>query len=487
MKSVGVETRDLTAPSFRDPSGRLLKIDGRIIRVVNECGVADLEAFLGSKTSRSFVDRGRLVATDVLSPERVRDLLDESQARESLGITNGSRVAEHELISFQNYPYEWPPEMLHAAASLTLDLAESALDEGLGLKDATPYNILFRGPDPVFVDLLSFERRRAGDPIWLPQAQFERTFLLPLLVNGRFGMSLESILSARRDGLEPEAVYRMCGPARRLSPTFLSLVSLPVWLASRHDEASPALYNSRELKDVEKARFILRSVLKRLRRILKRLEPQDRRKSAWSDYMSANNNYSETHIKAKNEFIEAVLAEFKPRKVLDVGCNTGHYSAMAAREGASVTAIDSDPVVVGETWRRARGERLDVLPLVVDLTRPTPSTGWRNAECPSFLDRARGSFDTVLMLAVLHHMLVSERIPLPEIIELASELTTDLLLIEFVSPEDSMFRRLTRGRDHLFAGLSPEAFEEACKRKFEIVRSQHLENTSRWLYLLRKR
>lgn len=493
MKSAGADTYNPAAPpsssfsSFRDPSGRLLQVNGRIIRVVNAGGVADLEAFLSSKTSRRFVERGRLVGTDILGSEAVCGLLEESGVSESLGINLDSKVAEHERIPFQNYPYEWSPEMLHAAASLTLDLAQSALDEGLGLKDATPYNILFRGPAPVFVDLLSFERRRPGDPIWLPQAQFERTFLLPLLVNKYFGISLDAILSTRRDGLDPEDVYRMCGPARKLMPIFLSMVSLPVWLASRHDETSPAIYKSRELNDAEKARFILGSVLKRLRRILKKLEPEDRRKSAWSDYMSANNNYSESHFKAKNEFIEGAMAEFRPRKVLDVGCNTGHYSAMAAKQGARVTSIDSDPVVVGETWRRAQAERLDMLPLVVNLTRPSPATGWRNAECPSFLDRARGAFDGVLMLAVLHHMLVTERIPLPEIIDLAAELTTDLLIIEFVSPEDSMFRRLTRGRDHLFAGLSAEVFEDACSRRFEITRAQHLEGTSRWLYLLRKR
>jgi SAM-dependent methyltransferase len=490
MKSAGADTYNLAAPSsssFRDPAGRLLKINGRIIRVINECGVADLEAFLGSKTSRSFVERGSLVGTDFLSPDEISDLLGESDAWESPGMSGGSKVAEHERIPFQNYPYEWPPEMLHAAASLTLDLARSTVEEGLGLKDATPYNVLFRGPDPVFVDLLSFERRKPGDPIWLPQAQFERTFLLPLVANKHFGISLDTVLSARRDGLEPEDVYRLCGPVQRLSSPFLSLVSLPVWLASRHDEANPAIYKSRESSDAEKARFILGAVFKRLRRILKKLEPEGRRSSTWSDYMSANNNYTESHFKAKNDFIEGALAEFRPRKALDVGCNTGHYSAMAARHGASVVSIDSDPVVVGETWRRARAERLDMLPLVINLTRPSPATGWRNAECPSFLDRARGSFDAVMMLAVLHHMLVSERIPLPEIIDLASELTTDLLIMEFVSPEDSMFRRLTRGRDHLFAGLSPEVFEDSCRRKFEIVRSQHIGGTSRWLYLLRKR
>jgi hypothetical protein len=31
-----------------------------------------------------------------------------------------------------------------------------SLREGFGLKDATPYNVLFRGAQPVFVDLLSF-------------------------------------------------------------------------------------------------------------------------------------------------------------------------------------------------------------------------------------------------------------------------------------------------------------------------------------------
>ena len=100
-------------------------------------------------------------------------------------------------------------------------------------------------------------------------------------------------------------------------------------------------------------------------------------------------------------------------------------------------------------WRQARAEKLDILPLAVNLTRPSPGTGWRNQECSSFLDRARGKFDAVLMLAVIHHMLVTERVPLAEIIDLAAELTTNLLIIEYVAPDDSMFRRLTRGREEL--------------------------------------
>jgi len=182
--------------------------------------------------------------------------------------------------------------------------------------------------------------------------------------------------------------------------------------------------------------------------------------------------------------MKEVLAEFQPRRVLDVGCNTGAFSVLAAQQGAQVVGIDQDAVVVGALWRKAQAEKLDILPLVNNLGRPSPAMGWRNQECASFLDRAHGQFDAVFMLAVLHHMLVSERLPLEEILALASTLTTNLLVIEFVAPEDPMFRRIVRGREHLFAGLTTAAFEVACQRHFRIVRSHALEPSSRRLYLL---
>jgi hypothetical protein len=150
-------------------------------------------------------------------------------------------------------------------------------------------------------------------------------------------------------------------------------------------------------------------------------------------------------------------------------------------------AIDYDPVVAGSVWRQARQHKLPILPLVVDLTRPTPGQGWRNREWTGFLDRARGAFDAVFMLAVIHHMMVTERVPLPEIVDLAADLTRDLLIIEFIAPEDSMFRRLTRGREELHKDLTQSVFEACCARRFETVRCQHTEGSARWLYVLRKR
>jgi hypothetical protein len=151
-------------------------------------------------------------------------------------------------------------------------------------------------------------------------------------------------------------------------------------------------------------------------------------------------------LRCKQEFVEEAVVGFRPQKLLDVGANLGAYSEIAARLGSAVVGIDSDPVVSGQLWRRARSRRLNILPLVVNFSRPSPATGWRYQESPSFLEPAQGHFDAVLMLAVVHHLLVTEGIPLAQILEVSADLTKDLLLIEFVPPTDSMFRRLARGR-----------------------------------------
>lgn len=476
-----------TVASFRDPAGRLFFSGGRVFRAVNAAGLADLNAFLGSQACGSLIKRGDLVGTRVLSAREREELLCNPDVRAQSDATASEMIVEHERIAFPSFPYEWAPEMLHAAGILTLDLARTLLPEDLGLKDATPYNVLFRGPTPVFIDVLSFERRPPGDAIWLPYAQFVRTFLLPLLANKYYGLPLDQTLFSRRDGLEPEEVYRWARPFQKLRPPFLSLVTLPTWAGRHYDQDDAAIYRKAPLRNPEKARFVLEMLFKGLRRQLEKVRPAAGKESVWSAYMTSNSNYSAEHLAAKKGFVERALNDFRPTRVLDVGCNTGFFSAMAAEAGARVVGIDYDPVVVGETWRMARERRLDILPLVVNLTRPTPGIGWRNRECPSFLDRARGAFDAVLMLAVVHHMLVTERVPLGEIMDLAAELTTGLLIIEFISPEDSMFLRLTRGREELHRGLDSTVFENACKRRFEIVRSEHLEGTSRWLYAMKKR
>lgn len=473
--------------SFRDPGGRLVLAGDRVLRVVNEHGRADLDAFLGSPKAKSLADSGLLVGTRVLEAAE-RDELRRREGLAKLLDDPGSILLEHERIAFPSYPYEWAPEMLYEAGRVTLDLAEALLDLGMGLKDATPYNVLFRGPTPVFVDLLSFERRQPGDSTWLPYAQFQRTFVLPLLVYRHFGIPLHQTFAVHRDGLEPEEVYALASPLRRLSPSFLGPVSMPTWLGKKGKGPGGEdlkVYERKVEGDPEKAKFVLRWLFRGLRKSLDRAVPPAARRSTWSDYM-ATFTYDDASFKAKEAFVTAAAAEAKPKTALDVGCNTGHFSAIAARAGARVVALDYDPNVVGLTWRRARAEKLDILPLRVDLTRPSPGLGWRNRECPPFLERASagGGFDLALFLAVIHHMLVTERVPLPEIVDLIADLSRTAV-VEYVPPSDPMFRRLARGRDALFTWLDKSSFEAAVTRRFRIVRSQALD-TGRVLYQLQR-
>ncbi|HSY74941.1 MAG TPA: methyltransferase domain-containing protein [Dongiaceae bacterium] len=475
-----------SAPSFRDPAGICFVFNGRVLRFVTTEALPEFEKFLQTDFARKFTAEGKLVSSRRLDENETAPLREAPELKSIFGAPKIGAVFEHEKIPFPSFPHEWPPEMLWAAGKLTLELAQAALADGFCIKDATPGNVLFRGGKAVFVDALSLERRDAHDPIWKAHAQFVRTFLLPLLANRRWGLNLAEIFTTRRDGIEPEDIYRLCGPLEKFSPRMLSLVSIPTWLSRKANPDNEKIYQPHPLKNAEKAQFILASLFRRLEKNLASLKPQVSNDSAWSGYMDTH-SYDDPAFAAKEKFVREALAEFKPERVLDAGANTGHFSVLAAQSGADVVAIDLDAACVGAIWNRAQKEKLNILPLVVNLARPSPALGWRNSECPSFLDRVAGKFDGVLMLALIHHLLVTERIPLEDILRLASELTNQLLVIEFIEPQDTMFRRLTRGRETLHASLDPAMFEKICRKHFEIVRSLTLPGTRRKMYCLKKR
>jgi hypothetical protein len=150
-------------------------------------------------------------------------------------------------------------------------------------------------------------------------------------------------------------------------------------------------------------------------------------------------------------------------------------------------ALDSDPAVAGTTWRRAAASDLKVTVGVADLAMPTPALGWNNQESASLLERLDKRFDMVLALAVVHHLLVTGGIPLDEIVDLLARLTRDGAVVEYVGPDDSNFRRLSRGREGLYDWLTPEVFAQALNRCFSIIAQKSINDNRRVLYDLRIR
>ena len=186
-------------------------------------------------------------------------------------------------------------------------------------------------------------------------------------------------------------------------------------------------------------------------------------------YQSGLTLFMSQHLKGVLSFASDQITLKKGDHVLDIGCNDGYFSKLFLEAGASVIALDSDPVVVDRLWRKVRNQNLDIIPLVQNITSPSPGSGWRNGEKQSFLDRICGLPHTAILLAVVHHMMVTDGIPLDEIIDLVAEIVSAEVIIEFIPIDDPMFRKICRGRENLYSWYDQKSFEISCLRRFEII------------------
>jgi len=449
------------APTFRDPAGSLHLQDQYAVRAIHSAARDQVLAFLASPLSQRLEARGDMVATTVEdSPTGLRLL--------------------HPRIAVPSYPWEWTPGQWLAAAELTLSLCDEALTDGWILKDATPLNILFVGPRPILVDVLSFELLAPGNSTWLAYAQYVRTFLLPLVMLRLLRWPLALTLF-HRDGYEPAELYAALGWPQRLSRAALVPITLPALLEKRGSSqpATPAAS-----KDPGLALHILRGTLASLRRRTRRAIPRAPA-SEWSGYTASLTHYTAEETAAKLAFVRDALEELRPARVLDIGANTGEFSALAASLGASVIALERDAASADRLFALSRERNLDILTLHADLARPTPAAGWENRESSALLPRLEQQADMVLLLAVIHHLLLMEQIPLPAILALLHRLTRGHLLLEWVPPGDPMFQSLLRGRDSLYGALSEDELLAACAGLFRTHRRETLTN-GRVLFLLER-
>jgi SAM-dependent methyltransferase len=455
---------ELTLETFRDPAGSVRMAGDRVVRCVRrEHATAALE-FLRSPAAQEWVEQGHLVETRFVAE-------DESAV-----------TLEHPRLFFPSYPWEWSPSAWIAAADLTLDLCEDLIGRGLILKDATPLNIVFRGTRPVFVDVLSIEQRDPTSPLWLAYAQFVRTFLLPLAAYQWLGWPLAASMQ-KRDGYEPADLAPHLSGWQRWREPFRSLVTVPLMLETSGGRSAQS---AKVQRDPDTALALLRRNLSGLRRHLRNIERaihSRRAKSRWSHYTHSADHYRGEDQEMKRRFVHDALVAAQPRYVLDLGANSGVYSRIAADCGASVVAWDTDLPATEQNWHQARERNLEIAPVIANPARPTPAAGWRNAENLSLLDRSRGSFDCVLMLGLIHHLLLSEQIPLPEILALVRELTTAWAVIEWVPASDPRFVDLLRGRDDLYGHLDEAAFAQAAMTHFTVILREALPN-GRILFLL---
>lgn len=452
----------LPTPTFRDPAGSLLLEEHRAVRSIHPSAWEETLEFIGSPFYQRAVESGDMVASEIL------------QTADSLSLI-------HPRIPIPTYPWEWTPSQWLAAANLTIKLCQQSLEDGWILKDATPLNILFLGSRPVLVDVLSFVRRDPGSRIWLAYGQYIRTFLLPLVMYRLAGWPLELALF-KRDGYEPQDIYRSLSWPQRLSRSAFWPVTVPTWLESRSNQNSQT--QSTGKPDPEMTAHILRGTLATLLNRTRRALPATVA-SEWSDYQANLTHYTAQQSEQKRLWVQQVLEDFKPSYVLDIGANTGEYSRLAANSGAKVVALERDATAADRLYVATNAAGLKIQTIHADLSRPTPPAGWETSEYTGLLPRLEGNFDLVMMLAVIHHLVLMEQIPLSAILALCHRLTRSQLIIEWVPATDPMYISLMRGRDDLYGALSDTDLLAASAPYFRQIRREVLGN-GRIMFLFEK-
>jgi SAM-dependent methyltransferase len=460
------------AGSFRDPSGYVFARNGCIFRAIDEGCHRILGKLLESGLVGTLACEGTVVKTEV-----VEERLQSELAAEHPGFHH---FLQHELLWPITYPYEWSISMLADAGVQTLDLQMRLLQAGYSLKDATAYNIQFVSGRPRFIDVSSIECPNRLD-LWIALGQFEQMFVFPLLLCRRLGWDLRSYFLANLGGRDVEQVARGFSWFQRLWPELLLDVTLPVLLSRWAGGGGRA-----QREKLEKPRTNTGPQLANLRRLrskITKLAAKYKPRGIWANYTRIC-NYDDEAERAKKRLVQEFFETTNPKSVVDLGCNTGDYSRLAAACGAQVIAADADHDAVEVLYRRLRETPAPIQPMVIDLCNPSPGVGYMNRERAPFLERIHG--DCVLALALLHHLLVSGNLSLDAARDLLFAVTRRDLILEFVPTDDDMFLRLLQLRVNLFEGLTLDKVREVFCERFRLLKEEPVPGSKRTLLFMRR-
>jgi ribosomal protein L11 methylase PrmA len=462
--------------SFRDPSGFLFTDGGILYRQINRVYEKDYARLMESGLYEKLVKAGLLI------PHVETDLLAERHL--PWRAVPGSRSAEAfkiiqpEQVPFISYPYEWSFSQLKDAALATLSIQKRALKLDMSLKDASAYNIQFVRGKATLIDTLSFEIYKENEP-WVAYRQFCQHFLAPLALMAYCDVRLSQLLRVYIDGVPLDLASKLLPTKTKFNFGLLTHIHVHAGAQKRYAAQDKAVAPRKGGVSKQALTGLIESLEATIRNMA--WKPAG---TEWGDYYE-NTNYTDSAFEYKKQLVREWCSEKKPSLVWDLGGNTGVFSREAASAGAFTVSFDIDPAAVEQNYRTVKTKKeQNILPLVLDLTNPSPSLGWDNAERDSF--GARGPVDMALALAVVHHLAISNNVPLPQLADFFAG-HCKWLVIEFVPKSDSQVQRLLASREDIFPNYTRGGFEAAFSARFTTRKSESVRDSERTLYLMEVR
>ena len=448
--------------SFRDPSGFLFSRDGVLYRQINRKYEQEYSRLMESGLYEKLVKAGLLIPhVEVDQVPAVSD--------------SAYKIIQPQRVPFISYPYEWSFGQLKDAALATLSIQPRALKVGMSLKDASAYNIQFVRGKPTLIDTLSFEIYKEGQP-WVAYRQFCQHFLAPLALMALRDIRLNQLLRIYIDGVPLDLASELLPSKTRLNFGLLTNIHLH---AGAQKKYSGAEVKSRSGTMSKQA---MTGLIDGLDSAIRKLEWKPGG-TEWGNYYDIT-NYSDAAFEHKKQLVGEWAARMKPGLVWDLGANNGVFSRVAGAAGAYVVSSDIDPTAVEQNYRQVKtAKEENLLPILIDLTNPSPSIGWANEERDSFGER--GPADMVLALALIHHLAISNNVPLPQVADFFAK-TGKWLIIEFVPKSDSQVQKLLVSREDIFPTYTREGFEAAFKQRFKICEAVNVRDAERVLYLMER-
>lgn len=393
-------TIDWSPHSFEDPGGRLFWKDGRVFRA------------LRGESAKAFCVLENAGLLDELPQWHIVKTW-----RSDAQVEGYELVVEHEALPPSPLVSEWSPEMLRDAALLFCSLSERLASHGLQLQDSHGWNMMFDGAKLRYIDFSSIIPLAVGEK-WKPLNEFINCFLHPLELIHTQAAEYAFFLLARDNWVPLEA-------------TIPRLNSLQFeWMRRRKQRHYAKLFaiNDRGGPDavIQLAKILRRNIEQCC------VVPAQTRWSNYAGSFPEPDASGQLDWNDKQRSVAKILRSLEEGVVLDVGCNTGWYSVLAAQFGQSVVSMDTDRTCIDALYRHVKDRQLAITPVVGSFFSPAIAHG------PRFYDSLEKRFqaDHTLMLALAHHLFFKQGYEVSTIVETAAAVTRKTLILEYVPSDD---------------------------------------------------
>ena len=430
--------------SFQDEAGRLFKWRGELYRGIRAPAAPFLADFLQGDAGPRLVADGLLIDTEVTQ----------------FALEGFKMALRHRLLPFVSYPFEWCAGMFKAASLTIINLAISLSRHDMMLKDAHPWNVLFDGCRPVWIDLTSIIPAK-GSREWPAESEFYDNCVYPLILMSQGREKLARLLIAEYEIVHP-ADLEILGVSRSLS------IDVATALLSRLPERQRRVFR----KTLRPLRSLFRKknepstavpLLQRLEQI--KVEVENISVPFWEPQESNRSFEPDRGWNAKQLSLHKILSEKRPRTVLDIASGPGWFSELAAHFSENVAAFGTDTAAVARLFASARAHQLPILPLLMDFTRPSPARGLASHSHIAATERFPS--EMVLMLGFLHELVFRyRRLGLNEICDGLSLFSKRWVVVEFIPGDDPEVGPLW---SDWFAGYTLENFKNALGRHFSKI------------------